>query len=558
MQKIIRFIPIAIFCLIGLFSCNSKTDNSKYISKDAMGVVAINTVELSKKIAWNVLSGSPIFGELMQSGSDTAQFDIEKTGMQPLGTYYFYASPDQRLSGQSRIMMIVPLTDAAKFSTFLKEKFPEAKTQPGDKISLATIGEYAAVAWDKQTAIVAVGTQDEWNGNTSTPVLNILTEEVQKAFNMPADQSINSLDKFGKLLKEGNDLSFWVNYETMISNMPQETIGTAGAVLASQKKLLKDAYVAAGLNFEKGKINADAIYYYNDAVKAVAEALDLKKADQELLARLPGQQLNLLMSYHFNPEGLRVLMDTMGVLPIATLWLREAGVDINDLLAAFTGDFLLSIADFDIKTESRSYSMGGESVNYTSPVPSFKAVLSFKINDEAAFNRLLQLGISQQLIKGSAEGLYSIGNTAALAVKGSYGAFSNEAATAASVANGSMSGKVNIPSEVKKSPYAFYADVQHSIQSIPLDLLYGKEDTAVFHHGKNLIEHVVAYVSSTKGNQSNFHAEVTFQNKNENSLMQIIQFSQKVAEAEKRNGNSIEEVIPEEDTIDDPATNNPI
>ncbi len=73
-------------------------------------------------------------------------------------------------------------------------------------------------------------------------------------------------------MKENHDLSFWVNYEALAGGLPQGELGDAGSVLASQKKLLKDAFISGGLDFEKGKIVADAKYHFNSTNKAIALA----------------------------------------------------------------------------------------------------------------------------------------------------------------------------------------------------------------------------------------------------------------------------------------------
>ncbi|MFA6056929.1 MAG: DUF4836 family protein [Taibaiella sp.] len=555
MQKVFRFIPI-IVCMLFLFSsCSKPSENSRYISKDAIGVLSINTSELVKKVAWSALSGSPIFKDITgKAGGDSTSFDIEKTGID-IATFFAYALPDQRLASKSKFMVIIPLKDAAKFQAFVKEKFPKAKIETKDNLTFAVLNENTTIGWDKKTAIAAAASpKTQWSDDgqplPSADNTTILMEEVQKTFALKEDQSLAANNKFTDLQKAGHDIGFWLNYEALATSMPQEQIGSAGTILASQKKLLKDAFIAGGVDFEKGKIAGDATYYFNPSVKAIAEAMESKSVNNDLLKRVPGTQMNLMMSYHFNPQGIKAVVDTMGVGPLANAALKEYGLTIDDILNAFTGDFLLAVTDFAVSTESKSYTMNGNAVNYTSPVPTFKASLSFKIKDKAAFDKVMQVAVTNEMLATSAPGVYTFAGVATLASNGEYAAISNDPTVASAFLVSPGNANFNVPAEVKNNPYGFFADIKNSIKSVPLDLLYGKEDTAVFHDARNLLESISAHGGKVKDSQSDFHFEVNFQNKEENSLMQIINFSQKVAEAEKRQADSFDEVIPEADTTE--------
>jgi hypothetical protein len=549
----LRLIPIILCFSILISSCSTAPSNTKYISKDAIGVLSINGSQLAKKIAINAISGSPIFKELAkEAGGDSTNFDIEKVGVDYMNVFYVYALADQRLEGKSKFMMIIPLKDATKFKAFLKEKFPEVVFSNKGKLNFATFNKTICMGWDDKTAIASAATPQtsSWDETPTAPVdvPTLLTEDIEKTFALTKDQSLAENPKFADLQKENHDISFWLNYESFVNGMSQEQIGTAGAVLAANKKFLKDIYVAGGIDFEKGKIVSDSKYYFNSSVKGVASALEPKTINNDLLKRVPGQQMNLMMSYHFNPKGIITLLDTIGQLPLATVFLQQAGLTMDDITKAFSGDFLLAVTDFSVASESKSYTMNGESVNYTSPKPSYKASLSFKINDKASFDKIMGIVTAQAqgMVQTTAPGVYSFNNFVTMATNGEYAAISNDAAVAQAFLTAGNS-KFDLPADVKDKPYGFYADIKNSVKSIPLDLLYGKEDTAVFHDGRVLLESISANGGKINGDHTDFHFEIDFQNKEENSLMQLIKFSQKVAEAERKQANTIDEVIPQGD-----------
>ncbi len=556
MLKALRFFPIACCLLLLLAGCGKTNKSLRYISKDASGIISINTGQLLQKAGLSMLSGSPMFKEIFSNASgDSASFNIEEMGVELFtGIVYAYAQPDQRLSSKSRFMVVVPLKDADKFGAFIKKQFKEAKIETKDKLSLATLDKNLCVGWDKNTAIIAATTPaPAWsdNGQLASDANNavILAEEIQKTFSMPEEQSIASNKKFADLVKASNDISFWLNYESLMNSLPQDQLGTAGAVMGSQKKLLKDAFIAGGVNFEKGKITGDATYYFNPSVKAVAEALEAKSTNDDLLKKVQGNQLNLMMSYHINPMGVKIMLDTMGVLPLAGLGLKEYGLTLDDVLNAFSGDFLLAITDFSVTTESQSYTLAGSSVNYAKPVSSYKAVFSFKLKDKAAFDKLLQVAISNQMLASTAPNTYSAGFVH-LVTNGDYVAISTEPAVAGAYLQSPGNAAFKVPVEVKNSPYGFFLDIRNSIQTAPLDLLYGKQDTALFKEGKNLLDAVSAHGGKVKGDHTDFHFEATFVNKDENSLLQIMRFYKKVREAESQDSDDIDDVVPGDDTTE--------
>lgn len=559
MKRVIRFLPVVLCLLVLLTGCSSKDDTARYISKDAIGVMGIDGKQLLMKAGMTALSGSPLLQELTRgAGGDTSQFDLEKMGIQFLSTAYLYAVPDLRMESKSRVQLIVELQDAGKFSAFLKQQFKDAKFESKDKLSFAILNENICIGWDKNTAIAAA-TIPGGRASGSADNATLLTEEIQKTFALAKDQSILTNKKFADLVKAGHDISVWMNYESLTSSMPQDELGSAGAIMASQKKLIKDAFLAGGINFEKGKITGDARYYFNATMKGVAQALEVKSVNNDLLGKVPGSQMNLMLSHHFNPQGIKALIDTIGVLPLANNALQQVNLTLDDILNAFTGDFLLAITDFKVATESQSYTLAGSSVNYTKPVPSFNGTFSAKIKDKTAFDKLLQVATQNNILTaGTTPNTYAIGGSVTLATDGTYMVASNDGAVAASFLKTSGNTALKVPAEVKSSPSGFFMDIRNSISSVPLDLLYGKEDSSVFHDGKLLLESINGYGGKLTDDHTDVHFDVTFQNKDENSLLQLMRFYKKVREAEKKMGDSPEEVIPEDDstetTVDSAAT----
>src|SRR5262245_25510078 len=116
---------IVIVTLVAFSACHSVPDHAKYIPKDALMVVGLNTKSLGKKVAWQALMGSKLFKELQAHMPDKqAMNKLEEAGIDGMNTFYVYVKNDKRFS--AKITALIPLSDAGKWEAYVKSTFPEA------------------------------------------------------------------------------------------------------------------------------------------------------------------------------------------------------------------------------------------------------------------------------------------------------------------------------------------------------------------------------------------------------------------------------------------------
>lgn len=506
-----------------LFSaCSGNPDRTQYISKDAVAVVKVNTMQLGKKIAWEKL----VNGSLFKDNRKDTSFNIEKTGIDMLNVFYAYALADQRLTDKMKWMLIIPVKDATKWEAFIKEEFKEASVKKEGDINVVA-KEGSVAGWKNNTAIIAFDP-----GNSGSESVAILTDEIKKAFALPKDQNIGSNKKFDELEKQSHDIAFFLNYELLMENLPQEQVGMAGGIIASQKKYLKDTYIGAGINFDKGKITADAQYFINPATMSLVKNLAPEKIDNEMLKRVPDGQLNGIFSYHFNPQGIKSLIDTLGYTGLANSQLQDMNLSVEEILNAFTGDFLLTAANLRMESKTATYSFGDEVTTQTYSAPNADWLFSAKTKDQAAVGKLLQLVLQMNLFTMKAPDIYE-SNGIILSVKNGYIAVSNSENIINAFLNNSTPNNWKIPAEVTGNPTGLYADIASSVKVIPADSSASAEEAALMKEGKNMLESMLAYGGKQKDDHLDFHFELNFVNKNENSLSQILDFVQKAKEADR-------------------------
>src|ERR1700761_4557466 len=102
-----RITVVLLFATALLGACNAVPDQTRYIPKDALAVAGINLKGLSKKIAWNVITGSKLYKEMQaripEKNTKDAMNSIEKAGIDFSSTLYVYVKTDTRARGSNRI-----------------------------------------------------------------------------------------------------------------------------------------------------------------------------------------------------------------------------------------------------------------------------------------------------------------------------------------------------------------------------------------------------------------------------------------------------------------------
>ena len=82
------------FVALVLFSCNKIPNHAKYIPKNALGVFTVDMDKLTKKLIWNVLTGSEIFDEMQKDvkneESKKAMKDFSNIGIDATSTLYIF------------------------------------------------------------------------------------------------------------------------------------------------------------------------------------------------------------------------------------------------------------------------------------------------------------------------------------------------------------------------------------------------------------------------------------------------------------------------------------
>ena len=536
-------LALSLFC-----ACNKIPDHARYIPKDAVAVAGVNLKGLSKKIAWNMITGSKLFKEMQsripEKNAKDAMGGIEKAGIDYLNTIYVYVKSDNRFSGGNRIVGIVPLSDAGQWETYIKQVLPNVSiTQHGERKE-ASLGTDMYVGWNKNILIISsqgranAGDDDETGQPQGKNAMPDMTAEMDKAFNVPADNAITTNVHFKGLQEEEHDVMFFLNYDQLMTQVNGSMADRMGGVSISNS-LWKDAVFTAGFDFKTGKITGDMRYYVPDSLKAIGSEFAANNADKDMLSRLPGQNLDMLMAMHISPKALKDLLIKTDLWGLTNAGLVTQGMNADNVLDAFTGDMALVMNNFSVRTESVTDSFMGQAVVHQNQKPNLDMCFVIKLNKKENFQQIMglakQMGALLPMDNGYVMPLDEK-DSVYLMINDQYAVASNKFGTANGFLQGSFKGQ-KMPdaaaAAVGDHPWSLYFDIEQLFKNIDLGASNSAHDSAMLAESRKLLKSIAVNGGTFKNNAFEYHLDINFTNTDENSIINLMDYGMKMSDADK-------------------------
>ena len=555
-HKLLAIIGVGL--LLG--SCSSLPDHARYIPKDAVVVAGINFKSLSKKIAWNVITGSKLFKEMQkrlpEKNANDAVSGIEKSGIDFINTFYCYVKTDKRLKGGNRVAVLIPLSDANDFENYVKKIFPNvAITQKGERKE-AGIGNIMYIGWTKKLLIVtntmadagdyyeAFKTVNDAKGkNTADNTEN--SAEMDNAFTVTKENSILGNQHFKMLETNGHDVTLWMNYDQLMSQYMNESVADKMGGLTLSNTLWKDAAFAGGFDFKAGKITGDMNYYVSEEMKEIGTDLGAVSADKDMIAHLPLKNMDLLMSWHLSPTGIKKSVEKTGLLGLVNIGMGTQGLSFDNALDAFTGDMAIVMNNLSVKNVVEEDDLMGQRVKHTSQKPDLDMTFVIKINKKDNFMKIFDM-------YKDAGGLMPIGKngyTVPINTKDSVFIMMNDKYVVASNKHANVIGfldgtftKDKIPDAVSKQvmghPLGLLLDIQQCVSNIDATIVGSSRDSAIFIESKKLLNYLSVNGGEFKNNSFESHLDINFTNTDENSIIELMDYGMKLSDADKLNNEN--------------------
>ena len=545
---------VLLFLGITLFSaCSKVPDHVRYIPRDAVMAAGVNLRSLGKKVAWNVITGSKLFKEMQnrlpEKSAKNAISGIEKAGIDAANTFYVYLTTDNK--GTNRITGLVPLSSSAEWEAYVKSAFPKAKITEHGERKEASLGLDMYVGWNKNLLIIInvmrVSNHEEGaDPDMESSKMHVsssmgkvdLTAEMEKAFGVNKDNSITGDPHFNTLEAENHDLDFWLNYEQLMLQMGSDMAEKTGVTLSNS--VWKGASVTAGFDFRKGKISGDMHYYLPTDMKDIGAEFGSANADKDMIDRLPDNNLDMLFALHLSPKGIKSVLEKMGTLGLANVTLSTQGMNVDNVLDAFTGDMAIVMNDFSLKTESVKDNFMGQEVVHQTQKPNLNVSYVIKINKKENFQKLVELA--------KTNGLKQLGNgfviplndkdSVYIMMNDQYAVASNKLENVNAYLQGSLkSGKM--PADLTGSaidhPWVFYLDIQQMFRNIDPAISHSAKDSAMITESKKLLSNLSLTGGTFKDNAFDYHLDINFTNADENSIIAIMDYAMRMSDADRQN-----------------------
>lgn len=558
-----RFIKHGLFVLVAVIAfaaCKNVPDHARYIPKNAVAVFGINNKEIGKKVAWNAITGSQLW-ESMQKNmpiKDIMQ-DMGKAGIDGSSTFYGYITRDHRSANGNRVTALIPLTNAMKWEAYLKKSFEGITIKNGKSRKETVLGGDVYMAWNEDVLIIMNNMEtpmvydmrgDETDSDTLNPepaplpqndYLVELTAELDSTFNISEENSVMSNKRFEKLETNGHDITLWINYDELMTQYAGTGMAAMTGGFSLSNKLWKDAAFTAGFDFEKGCITGDMHYYTPADMKQLAQEMGKNNTDKEMLERLPSKNLNLLISYHLSMKGIKQMMEELGVLGLVNLALAGQNMNADYVFDALAGDMVMSVNNFSLAREAYDLdSTAGDvsqSYNYT---PDMDMVFAFKINKKENFDRLINMAVTEGALVQTTPNTYKLasGNDAiTLITDGKYLVAANKE----DVARGYIEGRykaqkmpVAASKEVYGHPFGMYFNFQSMAQAIQPNMAQSPETSAMVAEAQKLLQYVAFSGGEFRNDAFEYKMNISFVNKEENSLLQLMDFAMRMDKAGKK------------------------
>ncbi|MCW3462341.1 DUF4836 family protein [Chitinophaga nivalis] len=558
-----KVVLTAVSAAVLLAACSKVPDESKHIPKTAGVVLDLNAKQISQKLVTNGVTMDKLFSAVQNK--DTANQmtkawkDAENSGVDLKG--HFFASvvfQGVATENKSYLSLTASLTDAAKFEDYLKKNVPDfsLKTQNDFKY-IWQEKQQAVIGWTKSTVIyislfnandlqkfAPPGTpglpaptdnneyQEEAavaDSAVAVPAALVAAEEtapkawvdeIDHLFHLKKEETAGSIEAFAKLLKENADMGVFVNPEA-IYNSAQFTM-----IPANFKKLMQDSYYTGTVNFEKGKIVMDGSSFMGKELAAIYKKSDKKVIDMDMLKKYPSDNITGFLSYAFDFHVIGEIIKSTGMDGLANAFLSgKSGLTLDDILNAFEGQLTYIASDFAITKKESEYFPG----EFTEK-PEAKWIFNLKVGNKDAFNKVMTSPLLKDMFAREGD-RYVISNPMVAA------GFPPISITEKFITVGSDSvllqqylagkGSIKLPegieSKVKGSMIGGYVDLEKITKTIPEDKL-ADDEKPLMQSVKNLFKDISLVGHPLEGNVQHTEAVLTFKNKDENSLVQLINF----------------------------------
>ena len=309
-------------------------------------------------------------------------------GIDFLSPVYIFGEPHKDKS-KSYVAIAITLSDEGKFETFVKETAENKEVKKGDGYSYGAAfhqGTKALVGFANKVAVFV----SRENGDEEAMKADLKTIFATKE----GESLMNSDDRVKKIFAEQHDFLMWMDASKMAET--HENTSLAGPTL-------KDNFVTASFDFNKGEIVFDCKGYLQDNVINNYGKVLNKGVSNQMVSNIPGPNPLALLSLSLNIPEIKKMLATYGLWDGAKESAKMAGVTADEIADMLSGEVGLTLEGVVKKPKKKFDDELKKEIEIMKDEPEY--VLSIGIKNKATLDKIISSPIGMMLKKE--DGYYS-------------------------------------------------------------------------------------------------------------------------------------------------------
>ena len=525
--------PLVLLLLLVVGACNRIPHHADYIPKEALFVGTVNVQKLTRKMVWNAITGSVLFGEMQEKikneKSREAMKDFSSVGLKANSTVYFFYTGSLRKEGN--ICFLLGMDDRNAFERFVKENLPGVVIREEKGYRSAQLEQAVFAAWNEEaamffplrtalpdSALPANGMGSEVNSLAS------IQGFVQHAFELSKEKAVTSLPHFRDLHKAGHDISFWANYEEIFRQSPDLNAPEVQAFVKAA--YFRDAALATGVNFEDGAAEMVMDYYMSKELAALYGKHSGTDVDEQLLREIPSGNVAMLAAYHFKPGMLSDFLAEFKLDGLANLGLAMMGTSLEKLTSGFAGDYVFAMTDLNVKDTVRKIPDTDLELVVE---PDMNMSLALSVSSKSTVEDLLGKGVKEKVLTRDGE-MYRM-DDGAIMLSDKRLVYSSDPALGQKWMTGKNDIRKALPAgaweEISGEPFCFFINIPKILQLLPESGMDSSEK-ALLRETSALFTYMEMHGGNLKKQANHMEGHLYFTNREENALIQLLNLAMKV------------------------------
>lgn len=379
-MKNYQIVLIFLYVVVTVGACRKNQtpeDALRYIPGDVTMVTRIDIASMMKKMDYEEVKKLPFFAENAQQVKQSNPLisrilmDPEKSGIDLNHHMYIVGWADPKGDHDFTIGTVCSVRDAQSLADMMQSGGNQEIVRENGIWKLKD--EQGVIWWNDRIAALLAGPDQE-----------VTKKFAAQLFAAQPAAPVSGNKDLKRLLSEKHDISTWIQSNALAEI--QEIKFGAGSINIEVADL-KDNYIHASMDFEKGEILALSHFFLKKGLIKDIQLLVKDEVKTNFSAYFPEEASSVTaLALDFN--GIRqVMAENLMLKKVITEGLEDTGLTLDDLTKALQGDVLLT-----------TFALDGNQTG----------LAALRINDRNIIQKWMQLGVKHGILEQTGADMYRL------------------------------------------------------------------------------------------------------------------------------------------------------